>query len=62
MYRNAAFLAAFLLIYSAVAGRIERSSISGPIVFTVAGLLLGPDGSACCASTSAARGCACWPS
>ena len=44
MYQNAAFLAAFLLIYSAVAGRIERSLISGPIVFTVVGLLLGPDG------------------
>ena len=44
MYENAAFLAAFLLIYSAIAGRIERSLISGPIVFTVAGLLLGPDG------------------
>src|SRR6516165_6790676 len=44
MYDNAAFLAAFLLIYSAIAGRIERSLISGPIVFTVAGLLLGPDG------------------
>ena len=44
MYENAAFLAAFLLIYSAVAGRIERSLISGPIVFTVVGLLLGQDG------------------
>ena len=44
MYQNAAFLAAFLLIYSAVAGRIERSLISGPIVFTVAGFVLGPDG------------------
>jgi len=30
MYQNAAILAAFLLIYSAVAGRIERSWISGP--------------------------------
>jgi len=44
MYQNAAFLAAFLLIYSAVAGRIERSLISGPIVFTVFGFILGPDG------------------
>jgi NhaP-type Na+/H+ or K+/H+ antiporter len=44
MYRNAAFLAVFLLIYSAVAGRIERSLISGPIVFTVVGFILGPDG------------------
>ena len=44
MYQNAALLAVFLLIYSAVAGRIERSFISGPIVFTVAGFILGPDG------------------
>ncbi len=44
MYQNAAILAAFLLIYSAVAGRIERSWLSGPIVFTAAGLLLGPFG------------------
>jgi NhaP-type Na+/H+ or K+/H+ antiporter len=44
MYLNAAMLAAFLLIYSAVAGRIERSWISGPIVFTAVGFILGPDG------------------
>ena len=44
MYQNAAILAAFLLIYSAVAGRVERSWISGPIVFTGIGFVLGPDG------------------
>jgi len=44
MYQNAAMLAAFLFIYSAVAGRVERSLISGPIVFTGVGFLLGPDG------------------
>ena len=44
MYQNAAFLAVFLLICSAVAGRIERSLISGPIVFTVVGFILGADG------------------
>jgi NhaP-type Na+/H+ or K+/H+ antiporter len=44
MYLNAAILAAFLLIHSAVAGRIERSRISGPIVFTGLGFILGPDG------------------
>src|SRR5499427_223431 len=43
MYQNAAMLAAFLLIYSAVAGRIERSWVSGPIVFTATGFILGPD-------------------
>jgi sodium/hydrogen antiporter len=44
MYQNAAMLAAFLLIYSAVAGWVERSWISGPIIFTVIGFILGPDG------------------
>jgi sodium/hydrogen antiporter len=44
MYQNAAILAAFLLIYSALAGRVERSWVSGPIVFTAIGLLLGPYG------------------
>jgi NhaP-type Na+/H+ or K+/H+ antiporter len=44
MYQNAAILAAFLLIYSAIAGRVERSWISGPIVFTAVGLIFGPDG------------------
>ena len=44
MYQNAALLAAFLLIYSAIAGRVERSLISGPIVFTRLGVILGPDG------------------
>src|SRR6516162_1840328 len=43
MYQNAAMLTAFLLIYSAVAGRVERSLISGPIVFTAVGFILGPD-------------------
>jgi hypothetical protein len=52
MYENAAMLAAFLLIYSAVAGRIERSWISGPIVFTGVGFILGLEMAwACCAST-----------
>ena len=44
MYQNAAILAGFLLIYSAFAGRVERSWISGPIVFTGLGFILGPDG------------------
>ena len=45
----------------AVAGRIERSWLSGPIVFTAAGLLLGPFGPGLCASTSVPMGCARWP-
>ncbi len=46
MYQNAAILATFLLIYSAVAGRVERerSWLSGLIVFAAAGLLVGPYG------------------
>jgi NhaP-type Na+/H+ or K+/H+ antiporter len=42
MYENLALLAAFVLVYSAVAGAIERTWISGPIVFTLFGLLIGP--------------------
>jgi NhaP-type Na+/H+ or K+/H+ antiporter len=42
MYQTIAVLAGFLLIYSAVAGLVERSLVSGPIAFTVVGLILGP--------------------
>ena len=44
MYQNLMLLAAFVLVYSAVAGRVERTRISGPIIFTVYGLLIGPVG------------------
>jgi NhaP-type Na+/H+ or K+/H+ antiporter len=44
MYENLALLAAFVLVYSSVAGAIERTWISGPIVFTCFGLLIGPVG------------------
>jgi sodium/hydrogen antiporter len=44
MYQNLAILAAFLLLYSVMAGRIDRSRISGPIVFCAAGMVLGPGG------------------
>jgi sodium/hydrogen antiporter len=43
VYENGAILALFVLGYSAIAGRIERSWISGPIVFTAAGIILGPN-------------------
>jgi hypothetical protein len=36
MYENAAILAAVVLIYSAAAGRVGRSWLSGPILFTKA--------------------------
>ncbi len=44
MYAELAILALFIFIYSMVAGRIERSVISGPMVFVVAGFLIGPSG------------------
>ena len=44
MYEDLALLALFILIYSSVAGRIERTWVSGPIVFTLFGLLIGPVG------------------
>ena len=35
-------LALFVLVYSSVAGAVERTWISGPIIFTCFGLLIGP--------------------
>src|SRR5262249_42068789 len=42
VYENGAILALFVLCYSVIAGRVERSWISGPIVFAAAGVILGP--------------------
>jgi len=42
MYQELALLALFIFIYSLVAGRVERSVISGPMVFVVVGFLVGP--------------------
>ncbi len=44
MYQNLAILAAFAFLYSVFAKGIERTWVSGPIVFTAFGLLLGPLG------------------
>jgi NhaP-type Na+/H+ or K+/H+ antiporter len=44
MYLTLALLAVFILIYSSVGGGVERTPISGPIVFTAFGLLVGPLG------------------
>ncbi len=44
MYIELAILALFVFLYSMVAGRVERSVISGPMVFVTAGFLLGPSG------------------
>lgn len=42
MYVELAVLALFIFLYSLVAGRFERSVISGPMVFVVVGFLMGP--------------------
>ena len=42
MYDNLAILAAFAFLFSAMAGRIERSAISGPMIYILFGLLAGP--------------------
>ena len=44
MYENLALLAIFILVYSTIAGAVEHSWISGPILFTCFGLLIGPVG------------------
>jgi len=44
MYIELAVLALFVFCYSLVAGRVERAATSGPIVFVLAGLLMGPLG------------------
>ncbi|MEZ9139096.1 MULTISPECIES: cation:proton antiporter [unclassified Shewanella] len=42
MYLELAILAVFAFSYSLIAGRVERSMISGPMVFVVVGFILGP--------------------
>jgi NhaP-type Na+/H+ or K+/H+ antiporter len=42
MYQNLALLAAFLLAYSIFAGKLESRLINGPLMFMLAGLILGP--------------------
>lgn len=44
MYQELAILALFIVIYSSVAGGMERTPVSGPIVFIAFGLLIGPLG------------------
>ena len=44
MYLDLAILAFFVFLYSVVAGGVERTPISGPIVFLLFGLVLGPVG------------------
>jgi NhaP-type Na+/H+ or K+/H+ antiporter len=42
MYESLALIAGFVLLYSIVARGVERTWVSGPIVFTAFGLLIGP--------------------
>ena len=42
MYEHLAILALFVFLYSLVAGRIERSKVSGPIVLVIVGIAMGP--------------------
>jgi sodium/hydrogen antiporter len=44
MYENLAILSIFVLLYSIIGGRLERTPISGAIVFTAFGLIFGPLG------------------
>ena len=44
VYATLAILAAIVLVYGTVAGRLERTPLSGALVFTGIGLLLGPVG------------------
>ena len=42
MYQNLAVVAAFLLVYSILAGRFESRLLNGPLMFMLVGLILGP--------------------
>jgi len=44
VYESLALIAGFALLYSIFAGGIDRTWISGPMVFTAFGLLIGPTG------------------
>ena len=44
MYESLAVIAVFAFIYSTIAGGVEKTVISGPMIFVVFGLLFGPLG------------------
>ncbi len=44
MYIELAIFALFVFCFSLVAGRVERGWVSGPMIFVVAGMLMGPLG------------------
>ena len=44
MYDNLAIIAIFALAFSAIAGRVERSWVTGPMFYIFFGLIAGPVG------------------
>jgi NhaP-type Na+/H+ or K+/H+ antiporter len=44
MYQNLAILAVFAFLFSVVAGRVERSFVTGPMVYIFFGLIAGSSG------------------
>jgi NhaP-type Na+/H+ or K+/H+ antiporter len=44
MYENLAVVAIFALVFSTVAGKVEKGTITGPIIFLAFGLIAGPVG------------------
>jgi NhaP-type Na+/H+ or K+/H+ antiporter len=42
MYQELAIMALLVFFYSIIAGRVERSILSGPIIYVVVGFILGP--------------------
>ncbi len=44
MYESLAIFAIFLFCYSVVAGRVEKTMISGPMIFVFAGFVMGSSG------------------
>ncbi len=44
MYSNLAIMTLFAFAFSVIAGRVERSAVSGPIIFIAFGLIAGPVG------------------
>jgi NhaP-type Na+/H+ or K+/H+ antiporter len=55
MYEKLAVLAGFAALYSVIAGRVERTWISGPIIFVAFGCLIGGSGFGLIAQSSNAE-------
>ena len=44
MYENLAIIGTFVFLYSISSGRLEKTAISGAILYTFFGLIVGPLG------------------